>query len=165
MDIYFLLRNLSVPSWTPHTYKLPQFSSVTQLCPTLCNPMNCSTPGFPVLHQLPEFTQTQVHLVGDAIQASHPIVLFSSYLQSFPAAESFPIVSSLHQVAKVLELQLQPQSFQWIFRNDFLWDWLVWSTCSPRVFSNTIVQKHQFFGAQLSLWSNSHTHTWLLEKT
>ena len=50
-----------------------QFSSVTQLCPTLCDPMNCSTPGLPVYHQLPEFTQTHVHRVGDAIQPSHPL--------------------------------------------------------------------------------------------
>ena len=77
-------------------------------------------------------------------------------------------VSSSHQVAKVLECQLQHQSFQWRFRTDFLLDGLVGSPCSPRdssrVFSNTTVQKHQFFGAQLSLWSNSQIYTWLLEK-
>ena len=75
----------------------------------------------------------------------------------------FQWVSSSHQVANVLEFQLQHQSFQWIFRTDFLSDWLVWSPCSPRdsrVFSNTTVQKHQFFSAELSLWSNSHIHTW-----
>ena len=69
----------------------------------------------------------------------------------------FQWVSSLHQVARVLAFQLQHQSFQWIFRTDFLYDWLVWFPCcpreSPRVFSNTTVQKHQFFGAQISLWS------------
>ena len=76
-------------------------------------------------------------------------------------------VSYLHQVAKVLELQLHHQSFQGMFRVDFLYDWLVWSPCCPRdsqVFSSTTVQKHQFFSAQPSLWSNSHIHTWLLEK-
>ena len=80
----------------------------------------------------------------------------------------FQWVSSLHQVAKGLELQLQHQSFQWIFRTDFLWNGLVWSPCSPRVsrvFFNTTVQKHQFFSTQLSLWSNFHMHTWLLKKT
>ena len=92
-----------------------QFSSVTQSCPSLCDPMDCSTPGFPVHHQLPELTQTHVHWVGDAIQPSpsrwcHPtippcVVPFSSRLQSFPASGSFPTISSLHQVAKVLELQ------------------------------------------------------------
>ena len=69
-----------------------QFSSVAQLCLTLCNPMNHSTPGLPVHHQLPEFTQTHVHRVGDAIQPSHPLSSpFSSCLQSLPASGSFPM--------------------------------------------------------------------------
>ena len=83
------------------------FSSVTQSCPTLCNPMNHSTPGLPVHHQLPEFTQTHVHQVGDAIQPSH---LLSS---PFPPAPNpsqhqslFQWVNSSHEVAKVLEFQL-----------------------------------------------------------
>ena len=95
-----------------------QFSSVARSCPTLCDPMDCSTPVLPVHHQLPEFIQTHVHWVGDAIQP-YPVITFSSCLQSFPASGSFPM-SSLHQVAKVLELLLQHQSFQWIFRIDFL---------------------------------------------
>ena len=66
-----------------------QFSSVAQLCPTLCGPMNCSMPGLPVHHQLLEFTQTHVHRVGDAIQPSHPVIPFSSCPPSFPASESF----------------------------------------------------------------------------
>ena len=95
-------------------------SSVAQSCPTLCDPMDCSTPGFPVHHQLPEFTQTHVHWFGDAIQPSHPL---SSPSPPFNLSEHqglFQWVSSLHQVAKVLEFQLQHQSFQWIFRVDFL---------------------------------------------
>ena len=68
-----------------------QLSSVAQLCPTLCNPLDCSRPGLPVHHKLPEFTQTHVHRVGDAIQPSHPVVLFSSRLQSFPASGFFPM--------------------------------------------------------------------------
>ena len=68
-----------------------QFSSVTQLCPTLCDPMDRSTPDFPVVHQLPELAQTHVHRVSDTIQPSHPVVPFSSCLQPFPASESFPI--------------------------------------------------------------------------
>ena len=68
-----------------------QFSSVAQSCPTLCNPMNRSTPGLPVHHQLPEFTQTHVHWVSDAIQPSHPLVPFSSCPQSLPASKSFPM--------------------------------------------------------------------------
>ena len=96
-------------------------SSVAQSCPTLCDPMDCSTLGFPVHHQLLELTQTHVHGVRNAIQPSHPL--------SPPSPSAFDLsqhqglfqwVSSLHQVAKVLEFQLQHQSFQWIFRTDFL---------------------------------------------
>ena len=89
-----------------------QFSSVTQSCPTLCNPTDCSTPGLPDHHRLPEFTQTQVHLVGHAIQPSHP--LSSPSPPAFNLSQHqglFKWVSSLHQVAKVLEFQLQHQSF------------------------------------------------------
>ena len=98
-----------------------QFSSVAQSCPTLCDPMNCSTPGHPVHHQLLEFTQAHVHWVGDAIQPSHPL---SS--PSLPAPNPsqhqglFQWVNSSHEVAKVLEFQLQHQSFQWIPRTDLL---------------------------------------------
>ena len=67
------------------------FSSVAQSCPTLCNPMNCSTPGLTVYHQLPEFTQTHVHQVGEAIQPSHPVVPFSFCPQPLPASGSFPM--------------------------------------------------------------------------
>ena len=70
---------------------LIQFSSVAQSCPALCDPMNHSTPGLPVHHHLPEFTQTHVHRVGDAIQPSLPVVPFSSCSQSLPASESFPV--------------------------------------------------------------------------
>ena len=97
-----------------------KFSSVAQSCLTLCNPMDCSTPGLPVHHQLPEFNQTQVHGVGDAIQPSHPL---SSPSPAFSLSQHqglFKWVSSLHWVAKVLEFQLQHQSFQWIFRTDFV---------------------------------------------
>ena len=68
-----------------------QFSSLAQPCPTLCDPMDCSTPGFPVHHQLPEFTQTHVHRDSDAIHPSHPVVPFSSCSQSFPATGSLCI--------------------------------------------------------------------------
>ena len=134
---------------------LVQFSSVIQSCPTLCNPMDLSTPGLPVYHQLPEFTQTHVRWVGDAIQPSHPLSSTSSPAFNLSQCQRlFKWVSSLHQVAKALTFQLQHQSFQWIFRTHFLWDGLVGSPCSPgdsQVFSNTTVQKHQFFSAQLSL--------------
>ena len=110
-----------------------QFSSVAQLCPTLCDPMNCSMPGLPVHHQLPEFAQAHVHQVADAIQPSNPLLSPSPPAFSLSHYQGlFKWVSSSHQVAKVLELQLQHQSFQWIFRTDFLEDWLVWSACCPR---------------------------------
>jgi len=98
-----------------------QFSSVTQSCLTLCNPMDCSTPGLPVHHQLPEFTQTHVHWVGDAIQPPHPLSSPSPPALNLSQNQGlFKGVSSLHQVAKVLEFQLQPQSFQWTPRTDLL---------------------------------------------
>ena len=110
-----------------------QFSSVTQSCPTLCDPMDCSTPGLPVHHQCLGFTQTHIHRVSDAIQPSHPLsspsppALILSQHQGL-----FQWLGSSQQVAKVLEFQLQHQSFQWLFRTDFLWDGLVGSPCSPR---------------------------------
>ena len=95
--------------------------------------MDCSMPGFPVHHQLPEICQTRVHWVSDAIQPPHPLLPPS--LSAFNLSQYqglFQWVSSSHQVTKVLEFQLWRQSFQWIFRADFLEDWLVWSPCSPR---------------------------------
>ena len=96
-------------------------SSVAQSCQTLCDPMGCSTPGLPVHHQLPELTQTHVCWVDDAIQSCHPL-LFPS-LPAFNYSQHqglFQWVSSSHQMAKVLEFQLQHQSFQWILRTDLL---------------------------------------------
>ena len=142
-----------------------QFSSVTQSCLTFCDPMNPRTPGLPVHYQLLEFTLTHIHRVSDAIQPSHPL--------SFPSAPApnpsqhqglFQWVSSSHEMAKVLEFQRQHQTFQWIFRTD--WSPLEWTGCISlqskglsRVFFNTTVQKHQFFGTQLSSQFNSHIHT------
>ena len=110
-----------------------QFSSGAQSCPTLCDPMNCSTPGLPVHHHFPEFTQTHVHRVGDAIQPSHPLS------SPFPPAPNpwqhhslFQWVNSSHEVAKVLEFQLQHHSFQRTPRADLLQNGLVGSPCSLR---------------------------------
>ena len=98
-----------------------QFSSIAQLCPMLCDPMNCSTPGLLVHHQLPEFNQTHVHRVGDGIQPSHPLLSPSPPAFNLSQHQGlFQWVNSLHEVAKVLEFQLQHQSFQWIPRTDFL---------------------------------------------
>ena len=141
--------------------------SVAQSCSTLCDPMDCSTPGFPVLHYLLEFAQTHVYWVGDAIQPSS-IVPFSSRLQSFPALGSFPMsqlfASGGHRIGALVSASVLPMNIQgW-----FPLEWTGWISLQSKglskVFSNTIIQKHQFWGTQLSLWSNSHIHTWPLEK-
>ena len=138
--------------------------SVTQSCPTLCDPMVCSTPGFPVLHHLPEFAQTPVHWLHDAIQPSHP--LWSPSPPAFNLSQHqglFQWVSVSHQVAIVL-------GFSFSFSPSNEHSGLICLRISlqsnrpSRVFSNPTDPKHQFFGAQPSLWSNSYTHTWLLEK-
>ena len=147
---------------------LHQFSSVTQSCPTLCDPMNCSTPGLPVHHQLLEFTQTLVHRVGDAIQPSHPLSSPSpptpnpSQHQSFPMSQLFAWSGQcIGVLASTSVLPMNTQDWSPL-------GWTGWISLQSkgllRVFSNTIVQKHQFFSAQPSLWSNCHIRTWLLEK-
>ena len=136
-----------------------QFSSVTQLCPTLCDPMNCSTPGLPVHDQLPEFIQIHVHWVGDAIQPSHLLLSPSppapnpSQHQSFPMSQLFAWggqSTGVSALASFLPMNTQ----DW-----FPLEWTGWISLKSmglsRVFSNTTVQKHQFFGAQLSSQSNS----------
>ena len=98
-----------------------QFSSVAQSYLSLCKPKECSMPGLPVHHQLPEVTQTHIHQVSDAIQPSHPLSSPSPpTFNLFQHQGLFKWVTSSHQVAEVLEFQLQHQSFQWIFRTDFL---------------------------------------------
>ena len=148
--------------------KVAQFSSVTQLCPPLCDPMDYSIPGFPVHHQLLELAQIQFHWVGDTIQPSHPLLSPSPPTFSLSQHQAlFQWVSSLHRVTKVLELHFS------ISHSNDIQDWFplgltglisLHSKGVSRVFSNTTVWKHQFFGTLPSLWSNSHIHTWLLEK-
>ena len=116
--------------------------------------MDCSTPGFPVFHCLPEFAQTHVHWVGDAIQPSHPLSPLSPPALNLSQHQSvFHWVSSSHQVAKVMELKLQHQSFQWMLRVDFLLRLTrlisLQSKELSRVFSSTTIWRHQFFDAQL----------------
>ena len=110
-----------------------QFSSDTQWCPTLCEPRDCSRPGFPVYHQYLELTQTHVYQVGDAIQPSNRLSsLFPPTCNLSQHQGVFQWVSSSHQEAKVLEFQVQHQSFQWTPRTDLLEDALIGSPCSPR---------------------------------
>ena len=98
---------LSIPLFSVSVFSSVQLSSVAQSCLTLCDPMNHSTPGLPVHHQLPEFTQTHVHQVGDAIQLSHPLSSPSPPAFNLSQHQSlFQLVSSSHHVAKVLEFQL-----------------------------------------------------------
>ena len=136
-----------------------QFSSVAQPCLTLCDPMNHSTPGFPVHYQLPELAQTHVHQISDAIQPSHPLLSSSPPASNLSQHQGlFQTVNSSHQVAKVWELQL-PMNIQDRFPLGMT-GWIsLRSKGLSRVFSNSTVQKHQFFSTQLSLWSNSHIHT------
>ena len=108
-------------------------NSGAQSCPILCDPMNRSTPSLPVPHQPPEFTHTHVHRVGNAIQPSHPLSSPSPPALNLSQHQGlFKWVNSSHEVAKVLEFQLQHQSFQWTPRTDLLEDRLVGSPCSPR---------------------------------
>ena len=116
---YFQVYNTVIQSFC--RFSSVQFSSVAQSCLTLWDPMNRSTPGLPVHHHLPEFTQTHVHWVSNAIQPSHP--LLSPSLPAFNLSQSqglFQGVSSSYQVAKEFQFQLQHQSSHWIFRTDFL---------------------------------------------
>ena len=131
-----------------------QFSSVSQSCPTLCNPMNRSTPGLPVHHQLPEFAQTHVHWVSDAIQPSHPLSSSSPpalNLSQHQGPKSQVFTSGGQSIGVSTSTSVLPVNIQDWFP---LW-WTGWISLQfkglSRVFSNITVQKHQFFSAQLSL--------------
>ena len=145
-----------------------QFSSVAQSCPALWDPMNHSTPGLPVDHQLPEFTQTHAHRVGDAIQPSHPLSPPSPPAPN-PSQHHglFQWVNSSHEVAKVLEFQLSASVLPVNTQDWSPLRWTGWISLQSkglsRVFSNITVQKHPFFGIQLASQSSSHIHTWPLE--
>ena len=132
-----------------------QFSSVAQSCLTLCDPMNHSIPGLPVHHQLPESTQTHVHQVDDAIQPSHPLSSPSPPDFNQPSIRVFSNESTLHirwlSTGVSASTSVLPMNIQ----DSFPLGWTGWISLQSkglsRVFSNTTVQKHQFFGAQLSL--------------
>ena len=144
-------------------------SSAAQSSPTLCNPIDCSTTGFPVHHQLPELTQSHVHWVSDAIPTiSSSVIPFSSCLRFFPASGFFQMnqffISGGQSIRVSASASVLPMNIQtWL---PLGWtDWIsLQSQGLSRVFSNTRVQKHQFFGTHLSLQFKSHIHPWLLEK-
>ena len=140
-------------SWNHHSI---QFSSVTQLCPTPWDPMVCSTPGLPVHYQLPEFTQTHVHWVGDTIQPSHPLSSpspptfnLSHYQGLFKWVSSF--ASGGQSIGVSASASVLPMNIQDWFPLGLTGLISLQSKGLSRVFSNTTVQKHQFFGTQLSL--------------
>ena len=140
--------------------------SVAQSCLSVCNPMDFSTPGFPVHHQLPELAQIHVHWVSDAILSS--VIPSSSCFLSFPASRSFPLrqlfASGGQSIGASTSALVLPMNIQCWLPLGLTGLISLLSKGLSRVFSNTTVQKHQFFSAQPSLWNNSHIHTWLLEK-
>ena len=144
-----------------------RFSSVAQLCQTLCDPIDCSTPGFPDHHQLQEPAQIHVHWIGDAIQPFHPLLPPSPAL-TLSQHQSLSWVSSSHKVAKIIGASASASVFPMNIQDWFLLGLTglisLKSKGLLRVSSSTTVQKYQFFIDQLSLWSNSHIHTWPLEK-
>ena len=164
-SLYIWGFSFTQPPWAI-VFSSDQFSSVAQSCPTLCDPMNHSTPGLPVQHQLPEFTQWTSQWCHPAISSS--VIPFSYYPQSLPASESFPMSQLFTwggQSTGVSALaSLLPKKSQGWFPSE----WTGWISLQSkglsRVFSNTTVQKNQFFGAQPSSQSNSHIHTWPQEK-
>ena len=141
------------------------FSSLTQLCPTLCHPMDCSTPGFHVLH-LPELVQTHVHWGTDAIQPSYPLLSPPAFSLSQHQG-LFQWVSQLFTSAGQsigASVTVLPMNIQGWFPLG-LTGWIsLQSKGLSKLFSNTTVQKHQFFSVQPSLWSNSHVCTWCMQK-
>ena len=146
-----------------------QFSSVAQSCPTLCNPMDCSPPGFPVLIH-PEFAQTNVYWVY--MPSNHliycPLLLLLPWVFSFPASGSFPMnwlfASGGQSFGASASAEVLPMNIQGWFPLGLIGLISLQSKGLSRVFSSTTIQKHQFFSSQPSLWYSSHIHTWLLAK-
>ena len=139
----------------------------SQSCLTFCDPMDCSTPGFPVLHCFLEFSQTRVHWVGWCHPAtSSSAASFSFCLQSFPVSGSFPVsLDALHiRWPNCWRFRIRPSSIQVWFPFGLTSLISLQSKGFSRVFCISTIQKHQFFSVQPSLWPSSHNHTWLLEK-
>ena len=133
-------------------YEWSQFCSVAQSCPTLCDPMDCSMPGFPAYHQLSELTQTHVHQVGDVIQPSHPLLLLPSIFPSIRVFSNESILRIRWPKYWSFRFSLSPSN-EYSGLVSFRMDWLNLLAVQgiSRVFSNASVQKHQFFSPQLSL--------------
>ena len=142
------------------------FSSVTQLCLTLYDPRDCSMPGLPVHHQLAEFAHLCPSSWWCHPTISSSVIHFSSCLQSFPASGSFQMSQPFPLGGQSIGASTSASVIPMIIQDWFPFGWtglISLQSKGSRVFSNTTAQKNQFFGAQLSLWSNSHIHTWLEE--
>ena len=158
------------PSHIPQSLFISQFSSVTQLCPTLCDPMNHSTPGLPVC---PSPTPGVHSNSCPSSQWCHPaisssLVPFSSCSQSLPASGSFPVSQLFTWGGQSIGVSALPSVLSMNTQEWSPLGWTGWTFLQSkglsRVFSNTTVQKHQFFCTQPSSQFNSHIHTWPLEK-
>ena len=167
---YFVLTSFKKYShWNSHLEKYC-CCSVAQLCLILCDPMDCSTRGFPAHHHIPEFSQIHVNWVSGAIQLSYPLSspCPPSCPQSFPASGFFPMSWFFLSGGKSIEVSASASVLPMIIQDSFPLGWSglisLQSKGVSRVFPNTTVQKYEFFSAQPSLWPNSHSHTWLLEK-
>ena len=143
-----------------------QFSR--SVCLTLCDPMDCSTPGLHIHHQLPEFTQMHVHRVGDAIQLSHLLSSLSPPAFNLSQHQSFQMSQFFASSSQSIGVSTSTSVLSMNIQDWFPLGWTGWIALRSKglsiVFSNTTVQRHPFFAAQLSLESNSHIHIWLLEK-
>ena len=182
-SVYFTFSIIHLPSYSLHALSLfgLLFSeiiikapvaiccSVTKLCTTLFDPMDCSTPGFPVLHYCLEFLQIHVHFVSDTIQPSHPLLIpFSCCPPSFPASGSFPIcclfASAGQSIGASTSVSVLPETIQGWFLLGLIGLISLLSKGLSIVMSSTTIRKHQSFGVHPSLWFNSNICTWLLEK-
>ena len=136
-------------------------------CLTICDLLDCSRPGFPVLHCLPKFAQVYVHRVSDAIELSSSAAPFFC-IQSFPSSGSFPMSELFTSGGQSIGVSASASAFSMNSQGWFPLGFIGWISLQSkglwRIFSNTAVQRHQFFSTQPSLWSNSHIYTWLLEK-
>ena len=154
------------PSHIPQSLFISQFSSVTQLCPTLCDPMNRRTPGLPSITN--SWSLLRLMSIESVMPSSHLILCHPLLLPPFPASGSFPMSQLLAWDGQSIGVSALPSVLPMNTQDWSPLGWTGWISLQSkglsRVFSNTTVQKHQFFGAQLYSPSNSHIHTWLLEK-
>ena len=158
-----------IKPWLEALFLLVAVVQSVKSCPTLCNPMDCSTPGFPVLHYLPEFAQFHVLWVCDAIETSHSLLppsLFAFNLSQHQGLfQSCLFTSGGQSIGASASASVLPMNIQDWFPLGLTGLISLLSRGLSRVFTSTTVQKYQFFGVQPSLWSNSHNHKWLLEKS